>query len=338
MECNEETNGSQNVFLTIAIPTYQRPELLYSALESVVHQSYSNYYEIIVVDNCSEDEFRKKVDNIINYFSKFKKINLYRNESNVGMFGNWNECLKKAKGRYVTILNDDDLLDYKFVENAIKDIRNSKMIIYKYEILSEKNLNIKVGGNLRIFLEKFNLIKKRQICLSDILYRNPSNGSLGVVFDRKKAISLGGYEKKNYPSADYYFNYKYIKKFGGIFINKKLAKYRLLVNESLKKDSLKNFVVLDFNLREEICLNYFKKNHFLFPFIRFLNSIQGCSQIARYILIRDCKISDFKSLDIGFSEELRITLIKILTSSQYICVLCEILILFSWKIIFLLIK
>ena len=326
--------SNENLLLTIAIPTYKRPELLRSSLNSVVNQSYNGNYEIIILDNCIDINISREVDNIINSFSKYKKIHLYRNNSNIGMFPNWNKCLKKAKGKYISILNDDDLLDYEFVENVIRDIRDQKMLIYDYQILSEKKHENKIGGSFRDFLEKFNFVKKYEIKLSNIIYRNPSNGSLGVVFDRKNAILLGGYDKKNYPSSDYFFNYKYIQRFGGIHIKKKLAKYRLLVNESLKKESLINFVNLDYQLREEISLKYFYKNKSLYYLASRLNSLQACSQIARYIILRNCVESDFINLDIGVSKKIQTLIVNLILVSRYFCILTEIFILLTWKFIF----
>ena len=334
MPIYKNKSNSVNVLLTIAIPTYKRPDLLYCALKSAVNQSYSGTYEIVVVDNCIDKNFIDRVDNVINSFSDQKRINLYRNKSNVGMFGNWNECLKRSKGKYITILNDDDLLDYKFVENVLRDIKQSKMLIYNYQILSENKRPAKVGGYLRLFFEKFNLIGNFEISLSNILHRNPSNGSLGVVFNRKNGLLIGGYDKKYFPASDYYFNYKYIARYGGLYINKKLAKYRILVNESLKIENLKSFVLLDYQLRREICISHFKKNNYLFKFSNYLNSLQGCSQISRYILLRGCKNSQFDKLDLGINRKLRQKLTSFLTIHQYVCIFLEVLILLTWRILF----
>ena len=46
------------------------------------------------------------------------------------------------------------IIDNKFVENVMKDIRKSKMIIYNYEILSSNKNKARIGGNLRNLIEK----------------------------------------------------------------------------------------------------------------------------------------------------------------------------------------
>ena len=94
-------------------------------------------YEIIIIDNSYQEEIIKNVDQLIDSFSQYKHIRFFRNKTNIGMFDNWNQCLKKAKGKYITLLNDD-LLDYHFVENVIKDIKGERMLIYDYEFFMDK--------------------------------------------------------------------------------------------------------------------------------------------------------------------------------------------------------
>ena len=137
------------------------------------------------------------------------------------------------------------------------DIRGEEMLVYDHQILSKKNVNQKIGGSLRIFLEKFNFKSEYKIKKSNIVFRNPSNGSLGVVFDREKALLIGGYESKFFPSSDYYFNSKYIQKYGGIFFNKKLTKYRFHVNESLKLENLKSFCLSRLSFEKRYLLQEF---------------------------------------------------------------------------------
>ena len=202
-------------FLTIAIPTFNRPNFLKEALYSAVNQSTKIYYEIIIIDNSFEEEIIKNVDKLITSYSNFENIKFYRNKTNIGMFANWNECLQKAQGEYITLLNDDDLLDYYFVENVIQDINGEKMLIYDYEVFYDQIGRKLIGGKLRNILNKLNFKKIQKVKLSNIIFRNPTNGSLGVVFKKENAISIGGYNNLNYPSADYFFNFEYIKKFGG---------------------------------------------------------------------------------------------------------------------------
>ncbi len=96
--------------LTIAIPTYNRREYLATALASIFSQ-YDERVEVLVSDNCSEDDTREFV------LSNYSKASYFCNEQNVGM-ENFKRCYDRASGQYVMLLGDDDIV----VEGAIKHI------------------------------------------------------------------------------------------------------------------------------------------------------------------------------------------------------------------------
>lgn len=318
--------------LTIAIPTFNRPKLLKEALCSAVNQSRKTLYEIIIIDNSYQEEIIKNVDQLINSFSQHKHIRFYRNKTNIGMFGNWNQCLKKAKGKYITLLNDDDLLDYHFVENVIKDINGERMLIYDYDVFYDQFERKIIGGKFRKILNKFDFKRIKKIKISNILFRNPSNGSLGVVIKKDNAILLGGYNHLNYPSADYFFNFEYIKKFGGYKIRKKLCKYRFSVNESQNIDCLYGFINQDYLLRLKI-INEALKKGILIKISKKLNSLQAISQCNRYLYLNNLKKIDFNNLKIGINKRIYNKVISILSISPAFCILVELFILISWKLI-----
>lgn len=101
--------------VTIGIPTYNRADgFLRHTLESVMAQTYKNL-EIIVSDNCSQDnteEVVKKYDD--------SRVKYIRHNTNIGPLGNSNFCLNQAKGEYFLQLHDDDAIDPDFIETCMK--------------------------------------------------------------------------------------------------------------------------------------------------------------------------------------------------------------------------
>lgn len=97
------------VKVTIAIPTYNRKSYLEQALDSIRKQTYSNI-EIIVSDNHSDDGTEEFMLQYIKNHSTMDII-YYRQNENLGSMLNWENCLKKATGDYLTVLSDDDLLE-----------------------------------------------------------------------------------------------------------------------------------------------------------------------------------------------------------------------------------
>lgn len=87
--------------VSVIVPTYNRPEMLGRALRSIQAQSMQDY-EIIVVNDAGED-----VSEIV---AKYDKASYYVHEENKGLAGSRNTGLDHATGKYVSFLDDDDML------------------------------------------------------------------------------------------------------------------------------------------------------------------------------------------------------------------------------------
>lgn len=92
--------------VSICIPVFNGEKYIQGAVNSAFEQEFSDF-EIIIVDNCSTDDTVAIVENIA---SRSDKVRLFKNESNIGLAGNLNECLVHARGKYIKYLCVDDLL------------------------------------------------------------------------------------------------------------------------------------------------------------------------------------------------------------------------------------
>ena len=86
-------------FITVIVPTYNRPELLRRALESISKQRY-RHYEVIVINDGGED-----VEQIVSGFRRTRYINKPINQ---GLPAARNSGLSVAKGNWIAYLDDDD--------------------------------------------------------------------------------------------------------------------------------------------------------------------------------------------------------------------------------------
>ena len=103
----------QEALVSVIIPTYNRPLYLKKAIESAVRQTYRNI-EIIVSDNCSPENPQAIVEDF-----QDSRIRFWRNTTNLGMFTNVMNAFKKARGKYVASLNDDDIWNEDFLEKLV---------------------------------------------------------------------------------------------------------------------------------------------------------------------------------------------------------------------------
>lgn len=91
--------------VSVCIPTYNYADYLPFAIESVLNQSFTDF-ELIILDDCSKDNTAEVVER---YLSD-RRLIFETNERNLGLAGNWNRCLSKARGEYIKFIHADDLL------------------------------------------------------------------------------------------------------------------------------------------------------------------------------------------------------------------------------------
>ena len=106
--------------VSVIIPTRNRASLLKRALDSVLIQTYP-HYEIIVVDDASEDDTPQVIRQ---YQKQNPKIQYFRNEISVGGAEARNIGMKQAGGEILAFLDDDDewLPEKLEIQLAIFDI------------------------------------------------------------------------------------------------------------------------------------------------------------------------------------------------------------------------
>ena len=90
--------------ISVVIPTYNREDTISRAIDSVSEQTIDNY-EIVIVDDGSEDDTREMIkkynDNRIRYIE---------HENNKGQNFARNTGLRAAEGSYISYLDSDDIL------------------------------------------------------------------------------------------------------------------------------------------------------------------------------------------------------------------------------------
>jgi len=109
----------QQPLVSICIPAYNCASFIGKTIESVLDQSYRNI-ELVILDDASTDQTKGIV---LGY--KDKRIRYIRNSQNIGICANWNKALAEAKGCFVKILPDDDLIYPNCIERQVRAFQKS---------------------------------------------------------------------------------------------------------------------------------------------------------------------------------------------------------------------
>jgi glycosyltransferase involved in cell wall biosynthesis len=233
---------------TIAIPTFRRPALLGETVASVLAQTNLAGVELIIIDNDPESKGAAALLAAIPALHTIP-FRYFRNSINVGMFGNWNACLTLARGTWVTVLNDDDLLDPQFVatmRGALHDDPTIDAIACSYRFM-----DCRTGGDDKAPVPRreqirnifrFGLRDRRQIQVRWMFFGSITGSSLGLVVRRAVALAIGGFHSAEYPSADYYFAARLARGYRFVQLRAALAVVRVAENESARPETLAGFV------------------------------------------------------------------------------------------------
>ena len=90
--------------VSIILNCHNAEKFLKKSISSVINQKYINW-ELIIFDNCSNDNTKKEVLKFI----KNKKIRYFRsNKILYNLYNARNLAIKKAKGSLITFLDADD--------------------------------------------------------------------------------------------------------------------------------------------------------------------------------------------------------------------------------------
>lgn len=246
--------------ITIAIPTFNRADLVIESIQSAAQQVGFDDYEILIIDNASEFDSVSKVKSFLEVYQG-PSLRYFVNDHNLGMFGNWNRCLDLARGEWVTILSDDDLLRPTFLSqilSALKQHPNAKAIIARTTILDQRadigrrhrmitRIKGAASAGLRYHGNSFIRLTPRRL-----FWGNIAGSSLACLFHKGTALEYGGFDPKQFPSADYALHLQFSEKSQHIQINEVLGNVRIQLNETIKPETLHGFIVANHRHRTRL--------------------------------------------------------------------------------------
>lgn len=101
--------------LSVILPNYNHAEFLPRSLDSSLGQSFSDF-ELIVIDDCSTDD---SYEILQEYARRDSRIQLHRNERNLGVVATLNRALGRARGEFVHGASSDDYILPGYYEAAM---------------------------------------------------------------------------------------------------------------------------------------------------------------------------------------------------------------------------
>jgi glycosyltransferase involved in cell wall biosynthesis len=177
-----------NNLVTVVIPTYQRSDQFKRTVDSCLSQTYSNIEIIVVDDNSPETEYRKATERVMRLYKNNEKVKYIQHDKNRNGSAARNTGLANAHGKYITFVDDDDILYPDKLTKQVALLDNSNIqtggVTCGYEHL-RKGIRCKVNYSI-----------KRGNMQKDIFLIEWASGSSSTSLFKTEAIRrINGYDE-----------------------------------------------------------------------------------------------------------------------------------------------
>ncbi|AJC49332.1 glycosyltransferase family 2 protein [Allofrancisella guangzhouensis] len=166
-------SNNHNSLVSIVVPTYNAEQFIVETIFSVINQTYVDW-EIIVVDDCSTDNTKKLVKELINQDSRICLIELDKNFG--GPAGPRNHGVKKSRGEYIAFLDSDDIWHPQKLEIQMSIICNDAINfvcsqMQDFKAFGELKFNEYCKGTNYTMITSFKLQMRDLIPTSSVLIK-----------------------------------------------------------------------------------------------------------------------------------------------------------------------
>ncbi len=154
--------------VSIITPVYNAEKFLLDTIKTIEEQTYKNW-ELIFVNDCSNDKSAKIIEEKIKENNKIKLINL---EQNSGAAIARNTGITNSKGKYIVFIDADDLWNKEKLEKQIKFMKetNCSFSFTGYEFANENGIgNGKIVNVPKIITYK-QALKNTTIWTSTVMF------------------------------------------------------------------------------------------------------------------------------------------------------------------------
>jgi glycosyltransferase involved in cell wall biosynthesis len=209
--------------VTVAIPTYNRAAMLAESIDSVLAQTYGDF-RLVVADNASTDETRE----VVAAYVDDRRVEYLRRPENLGLLGNFQDCLQRLTGEYSLILCDDDLLRPTFLEETVAalDAQPAAGIAHTaFAVLDEDRGVVEARTDWTYGLAGDTTEAGSDFIAESMFWGCRVCSSAALM--RTRAVPAGGFEAADFPAIDFGLWLRMALDWDVVFLSRPLAAYRI---------------------------------------------------------------------------------------------------------------
>jgi glycosyltransferase involved in cell wall biosynthesis len=126
--------------VSVCLPAYNGAAHVEAAIESVLVQSFPDF-ELVIVDDASTDRTAEIAGGYTD-----TRIRFLRNLQNLGAAANWNRAVAEARGHYLKLMGQDDLLYPSCLEQQVTVLDSERDVVL---VCAKRDI---IDGNGRVLL------------------------------------------------------------------------------------------------------------------------------------------------------------------------------------------
>lgn len=211
--------------LSIIVPVHNSQNTIETCLNSISKSTYHNI-EIILIDNGSTDDTRKKINKLMEIDNRiiYKKIDV----SDVSIARNLG--IDISTGDYVTFVDSDDLIErkaYEILMNILSSNSDVDILAFDYKTIIDKKNSVINNQHNKINLTKKAKKYSKNEAILQLFYIHSIDGYVWNKIYKKSIINNTRFESYKY-SEDIKFNYDLLIKNANVsvsFVKSKLYYY-----------------------------------------------------------------------------------------------------------------
>jgi glycosyltransferase involved in cell wall biosynthesis len=209
--------------VTVCIPTYARPRYLGQAIESVLAQTYGDFWLEIHDDATPGPSVR---DVVARYDDP--RLTLIEHAENAGIVGNFTRSLLAAQTEYVLQLGDDDVMHPQLLEATVEALdRHPRAALAhsRFDLIGADSEVLRADTDWTMDGGRAPLERGRDFRRASMLYGCRVCSSTALL--RRVAVPEDGFREADFPPFDFACWLRMTERWDVAFVPRALCSYRL---------------------------------------------------------------------------------------------------------------
>lgn len=189
--------------ISVIVCVYNHEKWIERCIRSLTHQQNINKdeYEIIVVNDCSNDN----TSEVLNNLKDIPNLRIIENEVNVGLSSSLNKAIKTARGRYIIRVDSDDYV--------------MRVFLYLTKLFLDLNRQYQAVATDYVIVDEFENIIDKVNCLDEEI-------ACGIMFRKECLFDIGLYSEEFKMREGHNLKKRFVEKFKLGRLEFPLYKYR----------------------------------------------------------------------------------------------------------------